>query len=332
MPWPNSRNSSAAWRRPEMTGLHEDVGEGIIAIDTEYVRPRMDASHLIIDEGRAAFVDVGTHFSVPNLLSTLAARGLDVEAVDYILLTHIHLDHAGGAGRLAAALPRARVLAHPRGVPHLVDPTLLVAATKSVYGEARFAAEYGEITAIPGERVGAAEEGQRIALGRRTLEFLHTPGHALHHLAIVDRDSAEVFTGDTFGVSYREFDTAAGAFILPTTTPTQFDPRQLHASIDRILGLKARSAYLTHYSRVRDLDKLGLDLHADIDAFVAIARAVAQAPNRVELMQPRLFEHLLARLAAHGHAGGVAEAHALLDGDIALNAAGLHAWLSRSAA
>ena len=312
-----------------MKAVYERVGDGIIAIDTEYVRPRMDASHLIIDEGRAAFIDVGTYFSVPNLLSALAAQGLDVDAVDYILLTHIHLDHAGGAGRLAAALPQARVLVHPRGVPHIVDPTTLIAATTAVYGEARYAREYGEISGIPAARVSAVEDGQRIAVGRRTLEFLHTPGHALHHVAIVDRDSAEVFTGDTFGVSYREFDTAAGEFIMPTTTPTQFDPLQLHASIDRILGLKLRTAYLTHYSRVRHLDKLGLDLHADIDAFVAIARSVAEAPNRVELMQRRLFDHLLARLEIHGYAGGSGLAHALLDDDITLNAAGLHAWLSR---
>jgi glyoxylase-like metal-dependent hydrolase (beta-lactamase superfamily II) len=312
-----------------MQAVYEDVGEGIIAIDTEYVRPRMDASHLIIDDGRAAFVDVGTYFSVPNLLSTLAARGLDADAVDYILLTHIHLDHAGGAGRLAAALPRARVLVHPRGVAHIVDPTTLIAATKTVFGEARYAREYGEISGIPAARVSAVLDGQRIVLGRRTLEFLHTPGHALHHVSILDRDSAEIFTGDTFGVSYREFDTAAGEFILPTTTPTQFDPQQLHASIERILGLKARAAYLTHYSRVRNLEKLGVDLHADIDAFVAIARSVAEAPNRVELMQPRIFDYLLERLEKHGFAGGSAQAHALLDGDISLNAAGLHAWLSR---
>jgi glyoxylase-like metal-dependent hydrolase (beta-lactamase superfamily II) len=305
---------------------HDVVGEGIVAIDTEYVRPRMDASHLIVDGGRAAFVDVGTSFSVPNLLSALAAQGLGPEAVDYILLTHIHLDHAGGAGTLAAALPLARVFVHPRGVAHLVDPTKLIAATKAVYGEARYESVYGQITAIPAARVESVEDGRRITLGRRTLEFLHTPGHALHHVAIVDRDAAAVFTGDTFGVSYREFDTAAGAFILPTTTPTQFDPGQLHDSIDRILALRPRAAYLTHYSRVGDLEKLGRDLHADIDVFVAIAN------DDGGFLQDRLFAHLFARLENHGYAGGEAAAHALLDDDISLNAAGLQAWLARRGA
>lgn len=312
-----------------MAAVYEYVGEGVFAIDTEYVRPRMDASYLICDAGRAAFVDVGTYFSVPNLLATLAAEHLDVDAVEYILLTHIHLDHAGGAGRLAAALPAARVLVHPRGVPHIVDPTALIAATKSVNGEATYARIYGDISGIAAERVGAVEDGQRIVLGHRTLEFVHTPGHALHHMCIVDRDAALVFTGDTFGVSYREFDNAAGEFIFPTTSPTQFDPEQLHASIERIVAAKPQCAYLTHYGRVRQLDKLSLDLHADIDAFVDIARRVQQAPNRIDAMQPPLFDHLLARLDAHGFTGGSGQAHALLDADIALNAAGLHAWLSR---
>jgi glyoxylase-like metal-dependent hydrolase (beta-lactamase superfamily II) len=305
------------------------VGEGVYAIDTEYVRPRLDASHLLVSAGRAAFVDTGTYFSVPNLLATLVALDVDVDAVDYIILTHIHLDHAGGAGRLAAALPRARVIVHPRGASHLIDPAVLVAATKAVYGDQRFLSDYGDIIAIPAERVDTAVDGMRLRLGDRTLEFMHTPGHALHHVCVVDRDSADVFTGDTFGVSYREFDTAGGAFIFPTTSPTQFDPVQLHASIDRILACGATRAYLTHYGRVDGLEKLGGDLHADIDAFVAIARGAGGAADRVGRMIPPLFEHLSTRLDLHGFSGDDAARHAGLDGDIALNAAGLDVWLSR---
>ena len=312
-----------------MSGIYQQAGRGIFAIDTEYVRPRMDASHLIVDDGHAAFVDVGTYFSIPNLLAALAAQSLGPESVDYIFLTHIHLDHAGGAGRLVAALPRARVLVHPRGRAHIIDPKILVAATEAVYGAARFAQEYGEIQPIPAGRVEELVDGQRVAVGTRTWEFLFTPGHALHHVSIVDRESGDMFTGDTFGVSYRELDTAAGAFIFPSTTPSQFDPEQLHASIDRIVQCRPSSVYLTHYSRVQDVARLAGDLHADIDAFVGIARSVAQQPDRVLRMQAQMFDHLSARLDRHGYPGDDATRHAVMDGDIELNAAGLNAWLSR---
>jgi glyoxylase-like metal-dependent hydrolase (beta-lactamase superfamily II) len=309
--------------------IYQRVGDGVIAIDTEYVRPRMDASYLVVSAGHAAFIDTGTYHSVPNLLATLAAMDLSPDAVDYIILTHVHLDHAGGAGRLAASLPGARVIVHPRGASHLIDPSILVAASKAVYGEARFLRDYGQIIGIAAERVVAMEDGGRLVVGGRTLEFIHTPGHALHHLCVVERDSGGVFTGDTFGVSYREFDTAAGAFIFPTTSPTQFDPAQLHASIDRIVGCGATCAYLTHYGRVERLAELSGHLHEDIDAFVAIALRVAAEPERVARMIPRLFEHLSARLERHGFSGSDDLRHAGLDADVALNAAGLHAWLSR---
>jgi len=315
-----------------MTAIYETAGSGVFAIDTEYVRPRMDASHLVVADGHAAFIDTGTQHSVPNLMSTLAALDIDAAAVDYIVLTHIHLDHAGGVGRLAQCLPRARVLVHPRGVAHIVDPSRLVAATQAVYGMERFRADYGEIVGVPAHRVDALDDAQHIVVGERVFESVHTPGHALHHLCIVDRDTGDTFAGDTFGVSYREFDTAAGAFIFPSTTPSQFDPIQLHASIERIVANKPRNVYLTHYSRVQNIDRLGEDLHADVDAFVRIAQRVADKEDPIGAMIPLLFEHLTARLEQHGFTGNDTQRHAVLDNDIALNAAGLHAWLARRSA
>jgi len=311
-----------------MSGVRT-TSDGIIVVDTHYVRPNLDASHLIVDGGRAAFVDTGTQLSVPSLLAALASHDLSVDDVDYILLTHVHLDHAGGAGGLAAALPRARVLLHPRGVRHVIDPSVLVAAAKAVYGESKFVAQHGNVSGIAAERVAAVADGERIKLGTRTLEFVHTPGHALHHVCIVDRDSQAVFTGDTFGVSYREFDTAAGEFIFPTTSPSQFDPEQLHASIDRILAFKPRTAYLTHYGPVREVEKLGGQLHADIDEFVRIASRAANHPDRIEQMAVAIFDYLSMRLDEHGFSAEATLRHALLDGDVALNAAGLDVWLSR---
>jgi glyoxylase-like metal-dependent hydrolase (beta-lactamase superfamily II) len=313
-----------------MTTSYERVGEGVFAVDTEHLRPRLDASHLIVDDGRAAFVDTGTHFSIPNLLGALAAERIDAADVDYIFLTHVHLDHAGGAGRLAAALPRAKVLVHPRGAAHMVDPSKLIAATKAVYGERMFGEHYGEILPIPAARVVAVEDGDRVRLGRRTFEFLYTPGHALHHVSIVDRDAGELFSGDTFGISYKEFDTAGREFIFTTTSPSQFDPVQLHASVTCIMEQKPRAVYLTHYSRVNQVDRLGVDLHTDIDVFVRIAQNAASVPDRAAWMAPRIFDYLSMRLDEHGYSGDAAQRHALLDLDVRLNADGLDAWLARA--
>jgi glyoxylase-like metal-dependent hydrolase (beta-lactamase superfamily II) len=314
-----------------MRQIFQPLASGVFAVDTEHVRPRVAASYLIVDDGHAAFVDTGTYFSVPNFLETLAALGLEAGAVDYVLLTHVHLDHAGGAGRLAAALPHARVAVHPRGVAHLKDPAKLIAATKAVYGEKHFAAEFGDIVPIAAERLVIVEDGRRLELGRRTLEIVHTPGHALHHVCILDRDAREVFAGDTFGVSYRETDTAAGEFIFPTTSPAQFDPIQLRASIRRIALLEPKSVYVTHFGRVTGIDKLARDLLADVDAFVRIARDAAPHPDRARRMRGELFGYLCARLDAHGFASDERLRHAVLDGDVALNAAGLDAWLTRIA-
>jgi glyoxylase-like metal-dependent hydrolase (beta-lactamase superfamily II) len=307
----------------------EPVGSGVCVVDTETVRPLADASYLIVESGRAAFVDTGTHHSVPNLLRALAALDLDTDQVDYILLTHVHLDHAGGAGRLAAALPAAQVVVHPRGATHLVRPERLVAATKAVYGEAAFAAQFGEIVPIAAGRIKTVEDGERLVWGARTLEFLYTPGHALHHVCIADRESREVFTGDTFGISYRETDTAAGEFIFPTTSPAQFDPDQLHASISRIAALEPEGAYLTHYSRVGGIGRLALDLHADVDAFVRIAREAGGGTDRIARMERAMYRHLAQRLDAHGCSADERTRHAVLDGDVSLNCAGLEAWLAR---
>ncbi len=306
---------------------HRDLGDGITAIDTEYVRPLLDASHLVVDEGRAAFVDTGTNSSVPLLLATLEQKGVDPAHVDYVFLTHVHLDHAGGAGELMARLPRARAVLHPRGARHMIDPAKLVSGSIAVYGDARFRELYGEIRPIPEERVTIADDGQRFALGGRELTCVHTEGHARHHYCLWDPASRGMFTGDSFGISYREFDTARGPFIFPTTTPVQFDPEKAHEAIDRIMSFGPERVYLTHYSEVRDLPRLAADMHRRIDDFVALARRHADDPDRARAMRDAMFAYFAAELDAHGFAADIGRLHALLDADVDLNCMGLEHWL-----
>jgi glyoxylase-like metal-dependent hydrolase (beta-lactamase superfamily II) len=303
---------------------------GITAIDTDYVRPLLDASHLIARDGRAAFVDTGTTHSVPKLLATLELKNIPRAAVDYVLLTHVHLDHAGGAGELMRHLPNAKALVHPRGAAHMIDPSKLIAGTKAVYGDVEFARLYGEIPPIPTERVLTVADDMRVQLGNSELQFIHTPGHALHHYCIVDSESHSVFTGDTFGISYRIFDTDKGAFIFPATTPVHFDPQQAHASLDRIMSFEPEACFLTHYSRVSDLSRLVGDMHAGIDAHVDIARSCATNQGRIAAMKPKLHAWLVQQVREHGCTLDQDTVDIWLKMDVDLNAKGLAVWLDRT--
>lgn len=307
-----------------------DFRAGITAIDCDYVRPKLAASHLVVDAGRGAFVDTGTAHSVPTLLAALEAKGLAPADVDWVLTTHVHLDHASGAGRLMQALPNARCAIHPRGVRHLVEPTKLIEGSKAVFGRERFDALFGDIVPIPESRVFVAEEGATVALGGRELELIHTPGHALHHYCVVDAANALIFSGDTFGLSYRDFDVDGRAFIIPTTTPVHFDPDALCRSVDRLMSYRPRSIFLTHYGEVTELERLAREMKERVLAYVDLATRYRDAPDRAGKLRHGMFAMMATWLDAHGYPRDDAERHRLLDEDVDLNCQGLEVWLDRT--
>lgn len=304
---------------------------GIVAIDTGYVRPLQDASHLIIEDGRAAFVDTGVNDSVPLLLDALSRENLDVGDVDFVLLTHVHLDHAGGAGLLMQSLPNARCVVHPRGAPHMSDPSKLIAGTEAVYGVDKAREMYGTIEPIDARRITEATDEAWLSLNGRELQTIYTEGHARHHYVINDPASRSVFAGDSFGVSYRELDTDNGAFIFPTSTPIDFDPEAAHAAIDRILACDPQQVFLTHYSRVDELERLAADMHAGIDAYRQIALDAEGAADRQAALETSMFDYLSRRLEAHGFEGDRTAMWPVLEIDVRLNAQGLDVWLTRRA-
>jgi glyoxylase-like metal-dependent hydrolase (beta-lactamase superfamily II) len=301
----------------------------ITAIDTGFFRPQFDASHLITRNGRAAFIDVGTNYSIPRLLETLAAKGLGVEAVDWVILTHVHLDHAGGAGLAMQHFPHAKLVVHPRGARHMIDPSALIAGATAVYGAEEISRSYGALVPVPAERVVEAPEGHVVDLAGRVLLCFDTPGHARHHISIYDAASHAFFTGDTFGLSYREFDTDKGAFILPTSTPVQFEPDALKASIARMCESDPQQMFLTHYSRISDVPRLAQDLYVQIDAMVAIAQAHATDAARHEHIANDLTALYTSRAQVHGCAFDAARVRELLAMDIELNTQGLEVWLDK---
>jgi glyoxylase-like metal-dependent hydrolase (beta-lactamase superfamily II) len=307
----------------------EPHGDGLYLVDTHYVRPGLAASHLLVDDGRAAFIDTGPGPAAPRLLAALDEVGIGRDQVDYLFLTHVHLDHAGGAGQMMQALPNARAVLHPRGAPHLVDPSKLIAGTIAVYGEAMYRQMYGELLPVPADRVLLAEDGLRLRLGARNFEFIDAPGHARHHHCPIDLDYRDVYAGDNFGICYREFDTAAGPFMLPTTTPVHFEPDALHRTIDRLMGYRPRRIVQTHFGPVTDLERLAADLHAEVEALVAMGRRHADAPDRTRRIQSEMFDHFSRRLDEHGYAGDDERRHRFIDADVDLNTQGLEVWLNR---
>lgn len=305
------------------------LAHGIHTIDTAFQRDHFDAAYLIVQDGRGAFVDCGTTHSLPNLLACVAQAGLTPADIDWLIVTHVHLDHAGGAGALMQQLPNARLVVHPRGAQHMIDPTRLIAGATAVYGEAEIARSYGQIVPVPAERVVVAEDGHRVLLAGRELVCVDTPGHARHHFCVWDAASRSWFTGDTFGLSCRELDHAGGAFIIPTSSPVQFEPEAMHASIQRLMQKSPEGMYLTHYGRVEGTARLAQELHAQIDAMVAIAQRCNGEPQRHHLLVDALGALYVARLRLQGSPLDASEVLRVLAMDIELNAQGLACWLDR---
>lgn len=308
--------------------LGGSVHHGIHTVDTGFHRPNFDAAYLMVEDGRAAFIDTGTTHSVPRLLAALSAAGLAPEDADWVIVTHVHLDHAGGAGALMQALPNARLLVHPRGERHMVDPSALIAGASEVYGADEVARAYGTIAPIPKERVVTSHNGMTVQLAGRPLTLLDTPGHARHHHCIWDERSKSFFTGDTFGLSYREFDTTRGPWLLPTTTPVHFDPPALKASVQRLLSYQPESMFLTHYGRVQGIAALGATLLEQIDELVQLALPLRDAPDRHAQLKRALSTTYIQRVRAHGCTLPEAEVLHLLENDIELNAQGIGVWLA----
>ena len=306
------------------------MANSIVTVDAHYLGEQIAASHLLVDRGRAAFIDCGLSSSVPRLAAALTKAGLRPEHVDWICPTHVHLDHAGGAGQLMRLCPNATCVAHPRGARHLIDPDKLIAGSVAVYGEARFKEIYGEILKIDAERVRVVADGDRLELGRRELEFIHTEGHAKHHYCVIDHSANAIFSGDTLGLAYPRFAGPAGPFIFATTTPIQFDPDAWFKSLDRIEASGLDCAYLTHFGRVTDMASLFRQLRQSLTDFVALARKLERAADRTAEMQSALFRLLCRRLDEHGDTHSEDERRQLLAMDVELNVMGLEGWLERS--
>lgn len=297
----------------------------IITVDCRYFRPEFAASYLLADGEEAAFIDNNTTHALPLLLEALAREGLRPEQVRYAIITHVHLDHAGGSSALMTACPQAELLAHPKAAPHLIDPSRLIASARKVYGDAVFERLYGQIHPIDASRVRSLQDGEQVALGSGELTFLHTRGHANHHFCIHDPATRSIFTGDAFGLVLPALQ-RTGTFAFPSTSPTEFDPVEARGSIGRVLATGAARAFPTHFGEVRDLAGVATQLNAHLDfseKLLAEMESGALSDAEVDAAcEARTREHYWASLKARGIPVS-SDVRELLEMDLRLNGAGI---------
>ena len=298
------------------------LAHDVYCIDALYVKPQVAAIYLLQQADEVAIIETGTYYSVANVLATLAELGIAKSQVKYVIPTHVHLDHAGGAGEMMRQFEQASLIIHPRGARHMIDPQKLIAGTIDVYGEAAFNQLYGSIEPIAEARVELAPDLACFDVGGRELIFIDTPGHARHHFCIYDQVSDGVFTGDTFGISYAPMKQLARGLI-PTTPPVQFDPPALQQSISRIMSFNPSRLYLTHYGEFVDPAAQVSSFNQWIDEYVDLCRQMDSSAAGYA----RSLEQALQGLILKGLAGDDnAMLGRILQTDIRLNAQGLAHW------
>lgn len=204
-------------------------------------------SYLLAGSGELALIDPGPGSTLEALLEGLREAGFDPQDLTHILVTHIHLDHAGVAGSLARRFPRTQVYAHELGTLHLQEPSKLVASAQKIYGE-RMQQLWGDIEPVPGEQLRSLEGNEIINIAGRRLEVHYTPGHAVHHVIFFDAHSGELFAGDVAGVRLQDID-----FVRPPTPPPDLDLEYWSASLDLLKRLRPDVLYISHYGAVTDV-------------------------------------------------------------------------------
>ncbi len=306
-----------------------NVVDGISVIDSEYYSKDFAAIYLLKQKNKVIIIETGTNYSVPLVKEALSQIGLSFSDVSYVIPTHVHLDHAGGAGLLMMQCQNAALVVHPRGARHLIDPSKLVAGAKAVYGENKFKEYYGEIFPIDANRVIQADDNFILDFDGRELRFIDTPGHARHHFCIWDKATKSMFTGDTFGISYRDLDHQDDLYILPSTSPVQFDPEALIQSINRIMGFKPERVCLTHFSAIKPTKKATNKLIESIHFVSNLAIKYADKNDSESIIYTKMMDYFLEGLNEIGFQNND-YAKDRLSLDVLINTQGLIYWQKNS--
>jgi len=278
--------------------------DSLRTIDCHYEGPRRCAAYLLVEEETAAFIDNNTVHAVPHLLEALQNADRTPDQVEYLIVTHVHLDHAGGTAALLAHCPNATVIAQERAARHLIDPSRLVAGATQVYGKERFDELYGQIDPIDEARVRIVQDEETMNVSSRTLRFLYTLGHAKHHFSVYDSGTNSVVAGDAFGIAYPDLQKGDRPYIFCGSSPTDFDAAEARKSVQRIVDTGATSVHIGHFGTVSDPLAAAKDLLHSIDRMEAVQNEAAATDLSDDDLGPfcerRVREELYALYEATG--------------------------------
>ena len=302
-----------------------NIADGISVIDSGYFSKDFAAIYLLRQGNEVAIIETGNKYSATNVQKALKMDGLSFSDVAYIIPTHVHLDHAGGAGELMNRCQNAQLIVHPRGARHMINPSKLIEGAMAVYGEENFNKLYGEIIPIDSSRVIEADDNFILDFEGRELKFIDTPGHARHHFCVWDKQTESMFTGDTFGVSYRDLDKENEVYIFPSTSPVQFDPEALLKSIYKIMEYKPQRVCLTHFAAIKPTQKV-VDQLIDGIHFVSNLAKKYTTENDAELIiQDEMMSYFLKGIKKVGN-DDLEFCRDRLKLDVEINTQGLIYW------
>ncbi|WP_079508257.1 MBL fold metallo-hydrolase [Mesobacillus jeotgali] len=308
------------------------LSKNVYLIDDYDLKMEERTGTYVLTEDRVTLIETSASPSIPFILEGLQTLRISSEDISYIIVTHIHLDHAGGAGLMLKHCPNTKVIVHPKGARHLAEPSRLIQGAKAVYGD-KFTELFDPIVEIAEDRLIIKGEGDTLKISEKlTLEFLDTPGHANHHLSVFHPITKGVFTGDTAGIFYPQIYREGIEFYLPTTSPNQFNPEKMLQSMNKYKELGIERIYFGHYGMSENPGEAFRQVENWLDVFISEAERVFLNENQREKLVENITINLYNKICSHLKQQGLAEDHPiyeLLYLDINVSSMGLADYLTK---
>ena len=284
------------------------IATNFYCIDTHDLnRDKRTSAYVLIDE-KITLIETSASPSVPYIMEGLEELSISVADIDYVIVTHIHLDHAGGAGLFLQSCPNAQFVVHPRGASHMIDPSRLIASAKSVYGD-EFNELFDPIVPIDAERVIEIGHGEILSLGEHQVTFYHTEGHAKHHVSMHYSATNGMFVGDTTGVRYPEMDGESVDLIIPSTSPNQYDPETMEKSIQLYESMNVAELYFGHYGAYKNPKEAYRQVRYWTPLFLAAGEKALVSAESIEEQTILLDEQLKVMIHHYLQEQGIVDNH-----------------------